>query len=235
MNNTPEQQALEYLKRNLLHNIGMIRPLERGTAQVLYSGDDGVMLRDTVSDAIMQSVSTYEAGSRLLEQMPGAKLYLIHQDFMLDDFNAKVNMPNVFENFTAAYLSPDPLPTIADMSVKQLDVSDFDVVEKNYGVRVGDEYLIGRFEAGALFGAYVDGEMVGFGGEHEEGSMGMLVILDQHRRKGYAASLVGFGVNRLLEHGLTPFSCVGVDNLASIEMHKKLGFTISSDSVWWLF
>jgi len=63
----------------------------------------------------------------------------------------------------------------------------------------------------------------------------MLVILEQYRRKGYAAALVGFGVNRRLKQGLVPFSNVFPDNYASIEMHKKMGFTISEDKVWWLF
>ena len=235
MKNVAEQKALEYLRRDLLHNIGMVRPVERGTAEVLYAGDDGVMLRDTVSDTIMQSVSTYETGAKLLAQMPSAKLYLVHQDFMLDDLKAKVRLSNALEDFTAVYLRSEPLPVRGDISIVPLDVSALDQVQRNYGVKVGEDYLRGRLEAGALLGAFVEGELVGFGGEHEEGSLGMLVILEQFRRMGYAASLVGYGVNRQLERKLTPFSYIGVDNYASIEMHKKLGFTVSADRVWWVF
>ena len=231
-----ERQALEYLSRNMMHNIGMIRPIERGTAQILYSGKDGVMLRDSVSGAVMQSVSDYETGARLLARAPKAKLYLIHQGFMLDDFRVAVCPNSVFENLTAVYIGSELMPVRTDMSIEPMDISDLETIGRHYGFSIVDEdYIIGRLKAGALYGAYVDGELVGFGGEHEEGSLGMLVILENHRRKGYAASLVGFGINRQLELNLTPFSNIGVENHASIEMHKKLGFTISSDSVWWLF
>ena len=230
-----EREALEYLQKDLLHNIGMIGPIKRGTAQILHVCDDGVMLRDRVSDAVMLSVSAYETGAMLLEQIPSAKLYLVHQGFMLDDLKAKVRLSDAHEDFTAVYLRGEPLPVRSDMSIVPLDVSALDLVQRNYGVKVGADYLRGRLEASALFGAFVEGELVGFGGEHEEGSLGMLVILEPYRRMGYAASLVGFGVNRQLERKLTPFSCIGVDNAASIEMHKKLGFTVSSERVWWIF
>ena len=235
MKNAAEREALEYLRKDLLHNISMIGPIERGTAQILHTGDDGVMLRDKVSGAVMLSVSTYETGAKLLEKLPTAKLYLLHQGFMLEDLKAKVQLSNIHVDFTAAYFRDEPLPVRCDISIVPLDISALDLVERNYGVKVGADYLRGRLEAGALFGAFVEGELVGFGGEHEEGSLGMLVVLEPFRRRGYAASLVGFGVNLQLERKLTPFSCVGVDNLASIEMHKKLGFTVSADRVWWVF
>jgi len=235
MGNEREQQALEYLSRNLLHNIGMIFPIKRDTAEILYAADDGVVLIDTVSGAMMQSVDSYEVGVRLLEQMPDSGLTLIHQDFMLDDFKAKVCPEHALENFTAAYLSDVLLPTLPDMNVIELDVSYYDMITQNYELDLGEAYLRGRLEAGALYGAIVNGEMIGFAGEHAEGSLGMLVILEQYRRRGYAAGLVGYGVNKRIEQGLIPFTNVFPDNHASIEMHKKLGFTISKDKVWWLF
>ena len=235
MRNERERQALQYLSKNALHNIGMIFPIERGTAEILYAENDGVMLIDTVSGAVMQSVDSYEVGKRLLEQMPSASLFLIHQDFMLDDFKAKVRPEYVFENYTTAYLKGELLPELPEVSLTALDSSHYDTITQNYELDLGETYLRERLEAGAIFGAFADGEMIGFAGEHAEGSMGMLVILEQYRRKGYAAALVGFGVNRRLKQGLIPFSNVFPDNYASIEMHKKMGFTISEDKVWWLF
>ena len=235
MIDTNENKALEYLRGNFLHNIGMIRPIERGSARVLYAGDDGLALIDEVSGALMLTVSRYETGSKLLGQMPRAKLYLVHQDFMIKDFKEKLNPKNVYEDFTAAYFHSEPLPVQDDMSFAPLDISALDIVTRSYSLDIGEEYIRGRLESEALFGAYVGDEMVGFAGEHEEGSLGMLVIFEKHRRKGYASSLVGFGVNRLLERGLIPFSNIHTHNKESVKMHEKLGFTVSSDRVWWLF
>ena len=40
-----------------------------------------------------------------------------------------------------------------------------------------------------FFGAFVDGQLAGFVGEHSEGSMGMLEIFPAYRRRGLGYSL----------------------------------------------
>ncbi|WP_283683395.1 GNAT family N-acetyltransferase [Parablautia sp. Marseille-Q6255] len=54
--------ALAYLNRNRILNIGMLQVLRRGTAEILCAYENGVYLRDTVSDAYMLSTDDAAAG-----------------------------------------------------------------------------------------------------------------------------------------------------------------------------
>ncbi|MDF2843430.1 MAG: GCN5-related N-acetyltransferase [Herbinix sp.] len=42
-------------------------------------------------------------------------------------------------------------------------------------------------------------------------------------------------VNRMLQKGQIPFAQIEVNNKASLELQKKLGFCVSEDRVFWLF
>ncbi|MCL2617112.1 MAG: GNAT family N-acetyltransferase [Defluviitaleaceae bacterium] len=232
-----KQQALQYLASDNLHHIGMTYAINRGTAEIIYAGTDGVMLRETESLAIMQSVPSPDAGHRLfglIPTNPPPHLFLLHQGYMLEHFKTKFNMHKTNEDVPTIYRQQH-LPTNPKMHIQPLNETHLGIIMQNYNLPVGEDYIKNRLAANALFGAYVDSELVGFAGEHAEGNLGMLVVLPKYRRQGHAASITAHGINRRLNQGLPPFSYVHVTNYPSLEMHKKLGFTISEKSVWWLF
>ena len=103
-----------------------------------------------------------------------------------------------------------------------------------YSHEIGREYIECRLAAGEMFGAFKDGELAGFIGLHEEGSMGMLEVLAAFRRMGVGSLLVATLCRFLMERGLTPFSQFTVDNLASRALHESMGFSISTEFVFWL-
>lgn len=69
----------------------------------------------------------------------------------------------------------------------------------------------------------------------EEGSIGILEVLDEYRGRGFGSALEKFMVNRILEKGQTPFAQISVDNQVSMDLQRKLGFEISTERVYWLF
>ena len=91
-----------------------------------------------------------------------------------------------------------------------------------------------RIEAG-MFGAIVDGAMAGFIGTHTEGSMGMLEILPQFRRRGIAYALEAHMIDHLLTQGRTPYGQIVVGNEASLGLQRRLHMDISKDGLVWLF
>ena len=86
-----------------------------------------------------------------------------------------------------------------------------------------------------IFGGYKNNVLIGFIGNHLEGSIGLLEIFPEYRRLGYGTILESYMVNKTLENGLVPFSQVEVENKKSIALQKKLGFKISKDKLYWLF
>lgn len=226
---------MDYLYQNPLLHMGMIVPIERGTAQILYAQDDGVCLIETKSGAYMLSASSPRSGKKMLEYIPREGVFTFHQTFMLDDFKKKVRYSTFLENYQAVYLSKKLLTVSSDIKIEPLDISYFEVVSEAYDIDIGSDYLKKRIEDGELFGGLEDGKLIGFIGIHVEGSIGMLKVFDRYLRKGYGTALTSYAINHQISQGITPFEQIGTDNKASLAIAQKLGFSISADKVYWLF
>ncbi|MFR8333203.1 MAG: hypothetical protein ACLU9S_13295 [Oscillospiraceae bacterium] len=55
-------------------------------------------------------------------------------------------------------------------------MSYFQAVLDGYSLFHNPEYVEDRLKAGVIFGAFADGRLAGFVGEHHEGGMGMLEV-----------------------------------------------------------
>ena len=223
------------MSQNPLLHMDMIVPIRRGTAEILYAAEDGVCLRETKSGAYMVSVASDTTGIRLLEGLPQNELYTFHQPYMREAFQAKACDAELTENFQAVYFSKEPLPIADEVNIKPLHMGQFELVMEQYDVDMGPNYLRGRIAEGALFGGYVDGDIVGFIGTHAEGSIGMLKVFDQYCNRGYGTTLNSFMVNHQLAQGIVPFEQIKVGNQASLAVARKMGFSISTERVYWVF
>ncbi len=62
-----KDKAIAYLMKDILLNVGMIEPIRRNTATILYADTDGVLLKEQKSDAYMISVDNFERGINLIK------------------------------------------------------------------------------------------------------------------------------------------------------------------------
>ena len=84
-----------------------------------------------------------------------------------------------------------------------------------------------------VFGAIADGKLVGFIGRHDDGSMGMLEIFEQARRRGIGSALERFLITYIMTFGRTPFCDVYTDNPESMALQRKLGLTAAGGYTFW--
>ena len=82
---------------------------------------------------------------------------------------------------------------------------------------------------------YDRGQLVGFIGEHLEGSMGLLYVFPEYRRKGYGTALQKAFIAKTMERGWTPFGQVEKSNLNSLKLQEKIGMTCSDDLIVWMW
>ncbi|MBR6008742.1 MAG: GNAT family N-acetyltransferase, partial [Clostridia bacterium] len=82
---------------------------------------------------------------------------------------------------------------------------------------------------------YDRGRLVGFIGEHLEGSMGILYVFPEYRRRGFGAALQARLMARTIKQGYIPFGQVEKTNTASLLMQKKLGMTQSDRLIVWMW
>lgn len=110
--------------------------------------------------------------------------------------------------------------------IRPLDGSFAEVVHDHYSFPqfVSLDEARRRLEAGIVLGAFEGDELVGFVGEHPEGSIGMLEVFPGHRGEGWGEALAATKANEMLGRGFTPWTEAYPHNKASLRMFQKLGF-----------
>ncbi|MCI9336015.1 MAG: tRNA (guanosine(37)-N1)-methyltransferase TrmD [Lachnospiraceae bacterium] len=232
-------QRLSKEKRNHIH---MMESLSRGRADVLYTDfrgrDTAVLLYDRKARICMMTALDRETGERMTELIPeDTQMILLSEPFLRDMLTREKYV--LFGEFSQVlYTKREPLP-VKHKEIRQLSMDDSAYVCKWYGYGqegpgTDQEYVRERIQAGAMYGAFLEGRQVGFAGMHDEGSLGMLFVEDAFRGRGIGASLEAWAVNRMLEKGWVPYGHVAAQNTASMRLQEKLGFYKAEKSFWWL-
>ena len=224
------------LNKNPVLYAGLIHVIERGTACIYEDCTEGIFLIDSISMAAMTVCEKAVTGITWLKKHAD-KGYVSINTFDPEIFAwAKENFPSDCHMvcYQAVYESKKPLPLKTDLSIRLAEESDFEQIRSIYK-NLSSEELLDVIRRRQLYMAYNNDVLVGFGGMHLEGAIGLLEILPEHRRKGYATQLESFLVNTILEKGLTPFAQIETDNDKSAALHRKLKMTVSSEMTYWLF
>ena len=127
-------------------------------------------------------------------------------------------------------------PAVDGSDIVRLDPSFASKVAARYEHRGGgyevDEIVTLMREKG-IFGILDGGELAAFIGRHDDGNMGMLQVLEDYRRRGYASRLEQYLIGYIKSLGRTPICDVYFDNAPSIALQRKLGLSESSAYTFW--
>lgn len=229
------RNAENYLSKNLILYAGLLQVIRRGTAEILEESEDGVFLRDVVSNYFMLVSNNSRTGEKWLKAHEDLdyKLLLLYQRDLVCFAEKHYGLSVMLECFQAVYTAKKLPARQGDLKIKPAAEEDFQLISDHYGM-VSEQELRKIIRRGNLFIGFHDGKAVGFVGEHLEGSMGLLEVFPQYRCKGYGTELESFMIGRMLEKEQIPFCQVETDNYRSIGLQKKLGFTISEECMFWL-
>lgn len=231
-----KKKALEYLEKDSLFHMGIIFPITRESADIIYAQSDGVFIKDRESGAYMLSVSNFDKGRELVDEAGRQVLFCVFQEDMANYISEKYAFGKCMENFQAVYKSGEPITASqTGLNICPLPLDYLDTLYEHYHDDVDYDYLKRRLERGAIYGGFFEEELCGFVGTHEEGSIGILKVFEKFRGRGFAFALEGYMLNLFLNRGAVPFAQVKPGNEASIKLHKKLGFELSSAKLYWLF
>ncbi len=228
------QKAREYLERDPLLYMDMLGPLDRGMVEVVSLREDGLLLYNGPGEAFMLAADSLEAGKALCAGVEAMEIATAHDGetgaFLRDQYH----LPDLRGCTQAAYLEKEPLPVPPGFEIRPLGEEFFSLILENYHSFTDPEYIHKRIAAGVMYGAFQKGELLGFIGMHAEGSVGMLEVLPQHRRKGAATALMAFMTGFCLERGWVPFSQIFHGNEASLALHRRLGWALSQRPLYWV-
>ena len=218
-----------------IDNLGIERVLKRGSGEILVSQDDALLVRDKVSGAYMLACEDPAFGIHLLDQYIGQNCELL----MVSDHALGIAAFDRFgfserlECYQVAYYGAKP-STDTCISVRTADESDLPKLLENYHL-VSPEELEEIVRRRRILLGYDRGRLIGFIGEHLEGSMGLLYVFPEYRHRGFGAALQKHLIAKTMEEGFIPFGQVEKDNLASLMLQKKLGMTQSDDLIVWMW
>ncbi len=229
-------KALEYLQREYLHNLDMIEGLRRDLYDVLYAAEDGVLICDREGGRThMLSCRDAEAALRIAKlTQSGCGLFVAHQADTVEPLRELLGFDEASECWQAIYLKDTPLP-VGNFDIRRLDFSYAPFVAEHYNGPDCLEYMQWQINDGAMLGAFVDGELAGFIGRHDQGALGVLEVLPEYRRRGIATALESAAINRELQEGHVPYCHLYTDNLASRALQQSLGLSFADKNVWWLY
>ena len=119
------------------------------------------------------------------------------------------------------------------LDLKLAQLADLSEISRLYDL-ADEKELEQAVRNGELLTGWKDGCLAGFAGLHPEGGMGLLVVKEEFRNRGYASQLEKAAILLAMEKGLVPYAHIFTDNIALIGLQKKLGLKFSEDLFAWL-
>lgn len=221
--------------------IDMVDPLQTGIGEAVLVFDDGVLLN--AKGTWMWMAQSEKRGIELAEYVKKHPTHngglVVHDTVCLDASRDVLGgLGYGTPCYVAARFSKEKFEIKTDIEIKKL-THEFDtLVWKTYGfIKDHDwgKYVAKESIDAGMYGGFLNGECVGFIGTHSEGTMGMLEILPQFRRRGYGEALEEYLVNDYISQGRIPYCHILETNTASLNLQSRMGFWLSEGKrIYWL-
>lgn len=228
-----KEELVRKLAKNKRIHIHMMESLTRGYGEIIYTEGTDVLIYDENAGVCMIKADLTvqpEKWTLLIPKMTRWVVCIGSDNSQI--LQKELQLKQVMQCYQMCYTKKETLP-ICFKDIKPLRIEDLPYVSRHYDVE-NEDYLRERIQKGALYGVYVEEKLVGFMGIHREGSMGMLYVDPDYRRRHIGESLEAYVINRQLENGYIPYGQVETGNEISRKMQEKLGLYEASDCIYWL-
>lgn len=243
------QECKKCMMRQKLLHIDMIELINRGRARIVYHDADEILLRDIVTGIYfhtrMSGVPQMEWKLPLkLAKDDSIECIVLHQREMVPLMETHFHLKEDMECLQGAYTRREKLPVRGlygpdgrgedGFAIRTLTEEYIPFVAEHYSEIGTSEYVSERIRHGAVYGAFYDKKIVGFIANHEEGSIGMLYVLPEYRKRHVAMALETYCMNLAVERGEIPYGQVVLDNEASIRLQEKMGICFAKGTIVWM-
>lgn len=232
------EKTLELLYKDYLHHVDMIECIKNNDYKIIEHNENGVLIGDRENILVMITAFKLESAKKLINKIPNqSKMIVAHQQFYYQYLKEMFNVYDEMICYQSVYTNNKPFNIeMGDIKVKLLNEEYSKIIFNNYSSKdtVDIEYINERINSETVLGAFINEELVGFIGTHEEGSIGMLEVLPAYRNRGIGVLLQKYATNLALKQDRIPYGQVKINNIKSINLQKKLGFELSKGRVYWL-
>lgn len=227
---TPEERtsrARTVLAKAPMRALPLRTCLDRG--RVLFAEEGCVLLRLRDGNQLLYAPD-HELGRAVAGLLCDPTLVTVCEPGLERDVMDVLDLGHVDPFHLVVYEGGRPLSVDGDKAagIRTLDVSFADEVRRHYGrsehLRPGQlEALLAR---GGFIGAFEGEELVGYIGELDDGSMGMLEVFPGHRRHGWGSALEATKTNQVLARGDTPWMRAFPHCKAALKLQEALGLKV---------
>lgn len=225
-----KQEIIKRLAKKKRQNIHMMELLHRGLGEVVYDKGMDILLK---FENLYMIHAVDESGAReLLGKVPEGAMVITTQEFVRDLLEKEFGKTGFCKCSQAVCTRKEAFP-VRYKNIRQLDITYLDYIMENYSS--SEEHMKERLNAGVMYGAFEEDRIIGFIGMHSEGSMGMLFVEEEYRKKGIGASLESHLINVQISNGFTPYCHIIEGNEKSLALQEKLGLYLADTPLWWIW
>lgn len=169
---------------------------------------------------------------------------VLHQRDMVPLMEKYFHLETDMECLQAVYTRREKLPVRGlygpdgrgenGFSIHVLTEEFIPFVTEHYSEIGTEEYVTDRIRHGAVYGAFYDEKIVGFIANHEEGSIGMLYVLPEYRKRHVAMALETYCMNLAIERSEIPYGQIVLGNKPSISLQEKMGICFARETIVWM-
>ena len=228
MTGKEKNDLISFLKEDEIKNINLLNFMEAYPVVSLERVGDSVLMRGK-SDCLwtyLSSPNEKDLEGVLARLTPDDRTFAAIEDWMLPALTRgrklswHLSMIRLILPEEHA-LPKKPLPHIAPLSP---DEGDYIYRHSLYQRLTNPDYIRGCIRQGPSAGIRESGELVAWLMTQDDGSLGVLHVLDGHRGKGYAYDLTVHLAERIRATGRIPFVHVEETNAKSMSLALKVGF-----------
>lgn len=212
----------------------------RAGGVLLYRGEEGCIVREKEDGAIISDILDGERLCAVLKelQLPQVEIASVKSEDAARAVSALYGFTDGNPCSQWVYCEPTA-PVYEPADIRPLGLEHAKFVAAHYHLLGDGEETLAHIRRcigdGLMWGVFDEGKIAGFIGLHSEGSMGMLEILPEYRRRGYAFALEAYCIDRHLKQGWTAFGQVIEGNGASWALQQKLGMRRADLPAIWIY
>ena len=220
-----------------LNNIDLFALMERENGSLVYDGPEGAIVQDAEKSTFLTDILDGDALCRILRPLAQGEVHTV----VVKSRSAQQAVSAAFgldgKDFCTQWVyAPSEPPAVPAFDIRPLELCHAKQAAAHYHLfEDTGPYLTSRIAAGRMWGLFDGGRLAGFVGTHSEGSMGLLEVFPEFRRKGYGLALEQYLIAWHLSRGWTPFGHVIDGNEASICLQKKAGMVCAGLPTIWLY
>lgn len=228
-----KQIALDYLLKNEPLHIDMLETMRHERYQLVYASDKGVLLFNETAQIYMLTTEDLNLGEELIKQhLKAGTGIVIHQREWEPIVRRYFKVSERLECYQEIFPKTELMTLPGQLEIRAM--TDTKKVCQYYSHDSDPEYIQEIILGGWMFGLYENEALAGFIGRHTDGSMGLLEVLPEYKRKHYATYLLNYMCVQYQKRGWTAYSQVEIQNEASLHLHMKAGAIKSDTAIIWL-